>query len=175
MKKFINLIIENANTATSIKVPFQGYGQIGKTGLALVLFEKQKINNFNVLNYMKSFKTEIINKLLNTSRNYFRGLIIKQGQELLIFVWTGDIPHADLVDSLKKSILVPSLNYPVMYASSMNGNFSDDWCFPLVFTDNKVRSNLSQKHLKTFNFLKDIKKILNLSDEDWNFMLDSAW
>lgn len=184
MKNIIFMLVEDSKTAKSATVPITS--NFIKIKTAYTLWERVNQSSFNLKSYMKSFQNEMVLKLmglykspgLSIDGNYFRGIIISESNQFLIFTWNGNIPHEEFTISLSASqnqLNIPKYNYNTLYMNSMSGKFQTNWCFPYVSDDDNISTNLTKANLIKFEKEVDGKNKLKISDIQWKSMLDEAW
>lgn len=172
------ILLEDAKSAKSLKVPIRTSHDL-KLKVLFTLWERVPKESFNLVSYLKSFASDMIDKLFgNKEPRYYRSIIINETSGFVVFTWNGDILHEDVVKGLttnKEKLKIPSYNYSDLYDSSLGGYFQTNWCFPVVYDNGTVRSNLTKKQLIQFAKEEDGKNQLNISDSQWKTMLDEAW
>lgn len=177
MKQAI-FLLEDSKSGKSIKVPVRASYK-PSVKVVFTLWERVPQTSFNLVSYLKSFASDMIDKLFgNENPRYYRSIIINESSYFIVFVWSGDILHEEVVRGLttnREKLKLPSYNYDDLYQSSIGGYFQKNWCFPVVYDGGTVRSNLTKKQLIQFAKEEDGKNKLNISDTQWKTMLEEAW
>jgi|PlaIllAssembly_1097288.scaffolds.fasta_scaffold00009_34 hypothetical protein len=143
-----------------------------------ILWESIPQKSFRLGSYLKSLNDESMAKVFKTDLGYFRGLIYNDPPNFIVFVWGGEHLHTSVSASLSKnreSLKLPNLAYQQEYKNSLEGNFGKNWCFPVVYDNKKMFSNLTQSRLITFDKEHSIQALLKINDMQWKHFLDEAW
>lgn len=177
MKRLSTLIIEDANSAKDVKLPYKSYIKNAKP--AYVLWESIPQAKMAMNSYYKTFASPEMDKLLgNTEAGYVRGFVINMSPSFLVYSWAGTILHEEIARGLQSNaakLKLPTLDYVSLYESTIMGHFQKNWIFPVVYNEGSVRANLTRKILLQFNKEEKIKELFRLSDQQWTDMLDDAW
>lgn len=177
MKQFITIILEDSNSAKSVKLPYRSYVKNAKP--AFVLWETIPQAKMSLMSYYKSFAGPEMDKLLgNTDSNYVRGFVINMAPSFLVYSWAGQILHEEIAQGLKTNaakLKLPILDYPSLYESTVMGHFQKNWIFPVVYNEGSLRANLTNEILKQFNKEEKIKDLFKLTDQQWQAILNDAW
>lgn len=143
-----------------------------------ILWESVPQKSFRLASYLKSLSDESTAKVFKTDPGYFRALVYNATPNFIVFVWGGEHLHTSVSSSLSKnreSLKLPNLNYQQEYKNSLEGNFGKSWCFPVVYDNKKMFSNLSKRLLITFDKEQSIQALLKINDMQWKHFLDEAW
>ena len=143
-----------------------------------ILWENVPQKSFRLGSYLKSLSDEGTAKVFKTDIGYLRALVYSAAPNFIVFVWGGEHLHNTVSYSLSKNkdaLKLPNLNYQQEYKSSLEGNFGKNWCFPVVYDNKKMFSNLSRQKLVTFDKEQSVQALLKINDIQWKHFLDEAW
>lgn len=174
MKRF--LAINQLFFEEFIKTPIKNLK--GTTRSISILWESVPQKSFRLDSYLKSLSDEGTAKVLETDAGYLRALIYNATPNFIAFVWGGDHLHSTISSSLsrnKGALKLPNLDYKQEYDNSFEGNFGKNWCFPVVYDNKMMFSNLSRKILVSFDEEQSIQTLLKINNMQWEHFLDEAW
>lgn len=182
MKTFTQFIQEDFNSpkATQVTLPVMAFGRSkkGPSNDMLAFFEIMPKRSFNLLRYMKTFDSQNAKDILNNISGHWRGLIFSTAQELLVFVWKGTVIHHQIgqaIDKIAGKEKVPAHKYMKAY-NTMNmldsgESIDSNWCFPLVYMNGQLRTNLQPVALDELEKQKRIKELFQLDDTQFSSLL----
>lgn len=176
MKHFISLSTPILNYEEFLKLPISDYK--GTNRPISLLWETVPQKSFSLGTYLKSLNNESIGKALNCEAGYYRVLIYNSNPNLAVFVWGADDLHNAISDGLTKNariLKLPNINFYQEYVNSIAGNFGEKWCFPIIYDNGDISTNISGKRLIKFNDEKSIKQLLKITDSQWQNILDDAF
>jgi hypothetical protein len=177
MKQLATILVEDANSAKDVKLPYKSYVKGAKS--AYMLWEMVPHGKMAMQSYYKSFASPEMDKLLgNTEPGYVRGFVINMVPAFLVYSWAGKILHEEIARGLKANaakLKLPELDYPSLYESTIMGHFQKNWVFPVIYNEGSLRANLTNAILKQFNKEEKIKDLFKLTDQQWKNMLEDAW
>jgi hypothetical protein len=183
MKTFNQFIQEDFNSPKATQISLDVLKATGRKGVtaktgALSFFEALPKRSFNLLRYLKSFDTEEAKTVLGNNMGYWRGLIFNSSQEFLIFVWKGILLHHQIAYAINNQSgmgKIPALKYEKAY-NTMNlldpgETIDNNWCFPLVYLNGQIRTNLSPVALEELEKQKGVKALFQLDDMQFSKLL----
>jgi hypothetical protein len=171
MFTFNEFIAEDFNSpkATQFKLTIPG----GKSGFPSdIFFETLPYRPFNLIRYSKSFNSEIAFDTMHNIYKSWRCLVFAKNTELLIFVWKVSLTHESIARALTDKISLnkfPDYPYLKVYnnttALNSDKTIGDQWCFPITFKSDILRTNLSDQQVLALNTQKKIENLFQLTDQ----------
>jgi hypothetical protein len=125
-------------------------------------------SKFNLKSHLKEYESDNYTASFSGRKGTFRGCVFSISKKFTVCVWTAEVIHYDIMDSLNK--LPDGRKFETAHSNTLNMK-DGDWAFPFVYDKGKLNTNYSIDVLLYIQNKYDAPKVLGISESDWTTMI----